>query len=90
MSSKKPLKPLPELKTDEDAEQFVQDADLSEYDLSGFKPAQFEFQKKDAQINMRIPQPLLDAIKVRARLRGVPYQRYIREVLQHALEEDKQ
>jgi predicted DNA binding CopG/RHH family protein len=58
---------------------------LSEYDFSGFKPAQFEFGRKDARVNMRLPTPLLDALKTRAKERGVPYQRYIREALERAL-----
>lgn len=31
-------KPLPPLNSDEEAERFVDEADLSEYDLSGMKP----------------------------------------------------
>jgi predicted DNA binding CopG/RHH family protein len=75
-------KKIPAFRTDEEAEAFVDSADLSEYDLSGFRPVQFEFQKKEAQINMRIPQSLLDAVKTRARARGVPYTRYIRQLLE--------
>lgn len=59
-------KPLPRLTTDEEAERFVDEADLSEYDLSGFKPMQFEFEKKSARVNMRLPEPLLDAVKAKA------------------------
>lgn len=77
-------KRIPEFKSDAEAERFVAREDLTEYDLSGFKPVQFEFQKKEAQINMRVPQPLLDAVKDRAKARGVPYTRYIR----HLLEQD--
>jgi predicted DNA binding CopG/RHH family protein len=49
-------KPLPALTTDEAAEQFVSTADLSTYDLSGFKPTQFEFEAKAAALNLRLPQ----------------------------------
>ena len=45
-------------------------------------PAQFEFEKKAAQLNMRVPQPLLDAVKVRAREIGIPYTRYIRKLIE--------
>jgi predicted DNA binding CopG/RHH family protein len=84
---KKPRKPkpLPALKTDADAERFVETADLTKYDLSGFKPAKFEFEKKDARVNMRLPQGLIDALKDRAKARGIPYQRFIREALEQAL-----
>jgi hypothetical protein len=36
-------KAIPAFQKDEDAEQFVDTADLSEYDLSGFKKVHFEF-----------------------------------------------
>jgi predicted DNA binding CopG/RHH family protein len=56
--------------------------DLSDLDFSQFKPLQFEFEKKEAQVNMRVPQPLLDAVKDRARARGMPYTRYIRMLME--------
>ena len=44
MSGKKEkLKPFHRFDTDEEAERFVETADLSEHDFSGFKPARFEF-----------------------------------------------
>jgi hypothetical protein len=39
-------KKIPTFNTDEDAERFVESADLSEYDLSGAKSVRFEFEKK--------------------------------------------
>jgi len=41
MRAQSKLKSMPPLLSDEDAEAFVATADLSEYDLSGFKPARF-------------------------------------------------
>jgi predicted DNA binding CopG/RHH family protein len=67
--------------TDEEAEAFL-DQDLSDLDFSQFKPVRFEFERKSAQLNMRIPQPLLDAVKVKANERGIPYTRYIRELME--------
>ena len=87
-ASGKRLEAIPPLESDREAEDFVAHADLSRYDLSGFRPAGFEFEKKSARINMRLPQSLLEAIKARAEKRGVPYQRYIREVLARALATD--
>lgn len=72
---------LPQLKTDEQAEAFLSQ-DLSDLDFSQFKPHHFEFEKKAAQLNMRMPRPLLDAVKNRARERGMPYTRYIRMLLE--------
>jgi predicted DNA binding CopG/RHH family protein len=79
------LKPMPSLRSDTEAERFVDTADLSEYDLSGFKPMKFEFEPKVAALNMRLPQALLDAIKARAKAEGIPYTRYVRRVLEQAL-----
>jgi len=78
-------KKIPAFKSDKEAERFVDTADLSEYDLSGFKPTRFEFERKTAQLNMRLPEPLLDAVKKRARARGIPYTRFIREAVEQAL-----
>ncbi|HEX4889890.1 MAG TPA: BrnA antitoxin family protein, partial [Alphaproteobacteria bacterium] len=70
-------KKIPIFKTDAEAEHFLDTADLSEYNLSQFKPVKFEFEKKTAQINMRVPKPLLDALKQRAKARGIPYTRLV-------------
>ena len=76
---------IPVFTTDEEAERFVDTADLSEHDLSGFKAATFEFQNKAAQLNMRVPQPLLDAVKERAKANGIPYTRFIRQLMEQAV-----
>ncbi len=34
---------------------------------------------------MRLPEPLLAAVRTRASERGIPYQRFIREVLERAV-----
>lgn len=78
-------KKIPRFRSDEDAEAFVATANLSEYDLSGFKPVRFEFERKTARVNMRLPEALLDAVKQRAEARGIPYQRFIREALEAAV-----
>lgn len=52
-------KPIPSLKSDEEAVQFVEDSDLSEYDLSEFVQVKFEFEPKTTALNMRLPQSLL-------------------------------
>ncbi len=75
-------KPMPSLVSDADAERFVASADLSSYDLSGFKPMHFEFEPKAAALNMRLPQNLLDALKVKAKAKGIPYSRYVRLLLE--------
>jgi CopG antitoxin of type II toxin-antitoxin system len=46
-------KPFPDLKTDEEAEDWLQNADLTEYDLSDMKKVRFELAPKDATISLR-------------------------------------
>jgi len=55
-------KKIPTLKTDHEAEEFVDKADLSQYDLSGGAAMRFELDKKDARINMRAPEALEQAV----------------------------
>jgi predicted DNA binding CopG/RHH family protein len=76
---------IPIFESDEDAERFARTADLSEYDLSPFKPVRFEFEAKAAQVNMRVPKSLLDAVKERAKQRGIPYTRFIRELIEREI-----
>ena len=76
-------KKIPTLKTDVEAERFVDTADLSKYDLSELKPVRFELEKKIAQLNMRVPKGL-DAVKQRSVARGIPYTRFIREAVESA------
>jgi predicted DNA binding CopG/RHH family protein len=83
------LKKFPVLRTDEDAEEFVATADLSEYDFSGFKRVRFEFEPKSARLNMRLPESLLKTVKESAGKRGIPYTRFVREALQEAVARDK-
>jgi predicted DNA binding CopG/RHH family protein len=77
-------KRVPRLRTDKETEAFLAQ-DLSNLDFSQFKAARFEFEKKDEQINMRVPKPLLAAVKARAKARGIPYTRFIRETLERAI-----
>ena len=78
-------KKLPRFKSDKEAEQFVEKADLTEYDLSGMRPTRFEFQPKSERVNMRLPRQLLDAVRASAAKAGVPYQRFIRQALEDAV-----
>jgi predicted DNA binding CopG/RHH family protein len=77
---------LPRFKNDKAAERFVEKADLSKYDLSEMRPMRFEFQVKGERVNMRLPRQLLDAVRASAAKAGVPYQRFIRQVLEEAVQ----
>jgi predicted DNA binding CopG/RHH family protein len=80
---------LPVVRTDRAAESFVDRADLSRYDLSAMHPVRFEFAPKSARLNMRLPEDLLAAVKDAAADSGVPYQRFIRQLLERALADQK-
>ena len=86
MSKKKTLKKMPALLTDEEAEKFVDEADLSEYDLSGFKPVTFEFLKKSARMEIRLPEDQLTALKEIAQQQGIPYTRLVRQFITQGME----
>ena len=80
---------MPPLRSDKEAENFVDNADLTEYDLSGFKPVHFEFKKKTARVNLRMPESMVEALKELAKKRGVPYQRLIREGVEKILHDSR-
>ena len=78
-------KSLPIIKTDEDAEALLEQ-DLSEYiNKDNFYPVQFEYLPKTAQVNLRMSEPLLQAIKAQAAKQGIGYQKYIRQALEQSL-----
>jgi predicted DNA binding CopG/RHH family protein len=83
------LKKMPRLRSDKEAEAFVAKSDLTDYDLSQGQIVRFEFQPKDQRVNMRLPRPLLDAVKAKAAKAGVPYQRFIRQALELAVQARK-
>lgn len=84
---KKPaLKRLPILHSDEEAEDFVANSDLTQYDLSHrISLSELELRAKDASIHLRMPQGQLDEIKAEAERRHIPYQRFMRELIQRGM-----
>lgn len=78
---------VPEMTTDQEAERFLEE-DLSDLDFSQFQRGRFEYEAKDAQVSMRLPRNLLNAVKAQARARGIPYQRHIREMLEQELQRE--
>lgn len=87
MTDNEKNKLLPHFESDEAAQQFTDEADLSEYDLSGFKPMDsFAFaKKKDARLEMRISQAELDNLKAEAAKRGIPHSRLARVFIEQGL-----
>lgn len=78
-------KAWPSLPTDEAAEKFVEEADLSEFDWSLAEPVTHEFAQKSARVNMRMPKSQLAEIKAQAEKRGIKYQRFMRELLDRGM-----
>lgn len=74
---------MPHFKTDEELEAFIEQEDLSPYLHKGnFSQITFEFEPKTAKINLRVTPNLLASIKKKAKAAKLPYQRYIRHVLE--------
>jgi predicted DNA binding CopG/RHH family protein len=86
----KPLRRVPNFKTDEDAEAFLEQ-DLSDLDFSQFRPMRFSFElkPKEKSVNLRLSEDMLVAVRDRAKHEGIPYQRFIRHAIERALNEPK-
>lgn len=82
----KDYKPWPELKTDEEAEEFVANSDLTEYDWSDFKRVQFKFPSNREEIKLSLPEKLMDAIKEKAKMQNISPSQYIECVLEQDVE----
>ena len=78
-------KRVPRLRTDEEAEVLL-DQDLSDYiEPEHMVPLRYEVRPKGRSVNLRLSEELLAAVKARADEKGIPYQRFIRMILEHAL-----
>ena len=65
-------KKFPDFKTDNEAEDFVETADLSEYDFSGMVPMRFELKRKVTSISLLLREELLEALLcVQIRISGI-------------------
>ena len=78
-------KKIPTFKSDRAAAAFIDNADLTKYDLSGATLTRFEIKPKDKSINLRLSGALYDAVRERAARAGVPYQRFIRLTLEQVI-----
>lgn len=82
-------KEFPAFKSDEEAERFVDTADLSRYDFSDMVPVRFELKPKDKTVSLRLPESLLGEIRAHAERAGMPYQRFMRLAIEKAVSEPK-
>jgi predicted DNA binding CopG/RHH family protein len=78
-------KKFPDLKTDEEADAWLQGADLTQYDLTDMKKVRFELARKDASISLRLPAALLASLKEEAVKANMPTQRLIRILIEAQL-----
>lgn len=78
-------KRVPRFKNDKEAEDFL-DQDLSAYlDSDNLAPVTLEFEPKNKVVNLRMSDALFLRVKALAKKRRMPYQRYIREVLEQKI-----
>ncbi|MFA6572003.1 MAG: BrnA antitoxin family protein [Bacteroidota bacterium] len=86
---KKTLKTIPNFKTDQDAADFWDKHDATEYfDYSKAKKVVFPNLKPSTEtISIRLPTSLLDGIKNQANKNDVPYQSYLKMILSEKLQE---
>jgi predicted DNA binding CopG/RHH family protein len=86
--SKKKLKPIPNFRTEAEERKFWETHDSTDYvDWSKAKRVQFPNLKlSTTAISLRLPQGLLDRIKIAANKRDVPYQSLIKVWLAEKVE----
>lgn len=74
---------LPLFSGDDEIETFLDQPDLSDFiTAERLAPTSFEFAAKEKTVSMRMPEALLDAVKTAAQRQGMPYQRFIRQILE--------
>jgi predicted DNA binding CopG/RHH family protein len=85
---KKKLKPIPRFKNEAEERTFWESHDTADYfDLSKAQRASFPNLKfSTTSISLRLPQSLLDRIKIAANKRDVPYQSLIKVWLSEKVE----
>ena len=82
------LKPMPHFASDEEAERFVDEADLSEYDFSGFKPMQMTKLSANSLYSMSMSSKLLCRVDDKARKLGISIDQYLLGLIQKDLAEE--
>jgi len=82
----KSRKPWPKLKTHDEVDAFIAEADLSEYDWGQPKPVSHEFEDKSARVTMRMSESQLARIKAEAERRGMKYQKFMRVLMERGMQ----
>lgn len=83
-------RPIPRFRSEEDEREFWAIHDATELlDLAGAQPIFFPNLKPSVKtISLRLPESLLDSLKVVAHRRDVPYQSLIKIILADAIERE--
>ncbi len=85
------IKKVPEFKTEAEERKFWESHDSTEYvDWTQARPASFKNLKPSTKtISLRLPEALLDRIKIEANKRDMPYQSLIKAWLSEDVEESR-
>jgi predicted DNA binding CopG/RHH family protein len=85
------LKKVPEFKTETEEREFWESHDSADYvDWNQARPASFPNLKPSTKtISLRLPEALLDRIKIEANKRDMPYQSLIKAWLAEDVEESR-
>ncbi|MAU98819.1 MAG: hypothetical protein CMP81_23545 [Fulvimarina sp.] len=81
------LKQLPPLRSDEEAERFVEEADLTEYDLSEFKPMKFRRLGNADQVTFALSPELVKKLSKKAKQDGISEGDVLRLLLEKHLQD---
>lgn len=90
--AKHPKKPLPRFRSEEDEREFWATHDTTDYfDYAEAREAVFpKLRPSTATISLRLPQGLLDDLRVLANQRDVPYQSLLKVYLAERVSEERQ
>jgi predicted DNA binding CopG/RHH family protein len=90
MPERKSLKPVPSFKSEDEEREFWATHDSADYiDWGRAKPTTFPRLKPSTRtISLRLPEPLLDSLKMLAHKRDVPYQSLLKIFLAERVEQE--
>ena len=87
---KKKLKKIPKFKSEKEEREFWDKSDATEYfDIENAKKIRFSKLKPSTKtISIRLPEDLLEEIKLAANKRDIPYQSFIKMILKERIDDD--
>lgn len=90
MREQKNLKPIPKFESEDEEQEFWATHDSTEYvDWSRAQPTTFSRLKPSTKtISLRLPEPLLENLKMLANKRDVPYQSLLKIFLAERIEQE--